>query len=101
MRMLYRVPGKERLHGILCDYCLVPDTAQAISEAAAQGWRMSPALALEATQAVSVAVQPDEAPRKSEREELVDLAESLGIKVDGRWSLARLRTEIDKKDGDE
>lgn len=99
MRMLYRVPGKERLHGILCDYCLVPDTAQAIAEAEVQGWRMSPALALEATQSGKPAeIEP---PRKSEREELIDLAESLGIKVDGRWSIARLRTEIDKKDGDE
>jgi len=30
----------------------------------------------------------------TKREELVDEAEALGVKVDGRWSLARLEAEI-------
>lgn len=97
MRMLYRVPGPHLLDGVKCDWLIVPDTANAIAEAEGNGWRRSPALALEATQEPPL-IDP---PRKSERDELTDLAESLGIKVDGRWSIARIRAEIDRKDGDE
>lgn len=89
MRMLYRVPGQHKLHGIMCDYCTVPDTAQAIAEAARDGWHRSPAEA----QAAS-----DTAVREPTRDELIALAESLGIKVDGRWSVARIRQEIDRAD---
>ena len=99
MRMLYRVPGPHLLHGIRCDYNIVPDTAQDIAAAESDGWRRSPAEALEASKPKPVA-EPI-LPRRTEREELEILAESLGIKVDGRWSIARLRTEIDNKDGDE
>jgi len=93
MRMLYRVPGKHKLDGILCEYTIVPDTAEAI--AAMDGWHRSPTLAFEATKKPPVVI-PE--PAEPTREDLVKLAESLGIKVDGRWSVARLRQEIDRVD---
>lgn len=99
MRMLYRVPGKHKLHGIQCDYRIVPDTSAAIAEAEGQGWYLSPTLALEASQKPPEPVAPLVV--EQTRDDLVKLAESLGIKVDGRWSIARLRQEIDRVDEDE
>lgn len=96
MRMLYRVPGAHKLDGIMCDYTTVADTAQAIADAARGGWAMSPAAALEAS--LRPAPEPVQAVESGPREELVKLAESIGIKVDGRWSVARIRQEIDRAD---
>ena len=97
MRMLYRVPGKHKLHGVLCEYTLVADSAQAISDAARDGWAMSPAEALEVSK--RPAPEPEDGPVVVDpRDELAKLAESLGIKVDGRWSVARIKQEIDRVD---
>lgn len=96
MRMVFKHPGSELLHGIQCDYRIVPDTSAAIAEAEGQGWYLSPTLALEASQK-----PPEPVAVEQTRDDLVKLAESLGIKVDGRWSIARLRQEIDRVDEDE
>lgn len=93
MRMVFKYPGRTKLHGIMCDWRTVPNTAQSLAEAEAEGWYQSPALAYEASlKPAEPVAEPDT------RDELVKLAESLGIKVDGRWSVARLKQEIDRVD---
>lgn len=100
MRMLYRVPGPHMLDGVLCEYCLVPDTSHAIADAQRDGWYRSPALALASIQstddAPDVADVTDDSPDPSEqtRDDLLTIARELGIKVDGRWSDDRLRKEV-------
>lgn len=99
MRMVFKYPGSELLHGIQCDWKIVPDTSAAIAEAEGQGWYLSPTLALESSQKPPEPVAPLVV--EQTRDDLVKLAESLGVKVDGRWSIARLRQEIDRVDEDE
>lgn len=90
MRMLYRVPGPHMLDGVLCEYCLVPDTSHAIADAQRDGWYRSPALALASIQSTDDAPDPGE----QTRDDLLTIARELGIKVDGRWSDERLRKEV-------
>ncbi len=100
MRMVFKHPGRTKLHGIMCDWQNVPDTAQSLAAAEADGWYRSPTLAYEASLKPvepEPVVEPEltaDNPGKQTRDDLLTIARELGIKVDGRWSDDRLRKEV-------
>jgi hypothetical protein len=105
-KALYRCPGSLILDGVPCAMHIVKDAAEE-GALLADGWALSVAAAadlaadLAAPVVASVPVPepvsevpPDGAPVT--RAELEQRAKELGLKVDGRWSDARLLAEIDK-----
>lgn len=101
MRMVFKYPGRTKLHGIMCDWKNVPNTAQSLAAAEADGWYQSPALAFEAMQPKPQQEPVDDAdtdnapdPGEQTRDDLLTIARELGVKVDGRWSDERLRKEV-------
>ena len=79
-RMLYRAGGSEAMHGGLFATCIVQDPDE-LAAALAAGWYLT-------TPDAAAGKELDDAPPT--REHLLKLAEAQGIKVDGRWSDARL-----------
>lgn len=100
-RMLYKHPGPIQFNNGWFDTLIVADTAQAIAAAQGEGWHLTSVQAYEAAQQPAAAPVIEVVAEVDLKAELTTLAESLGIKVDGRWSIARLRAEIDRADGDE
>jgi hypothetical protein len=91
-QMLYRAGSALEIDGSRFDTLLVSDES-ALSAALAEGWHETTGAALEALH-----VQPvpdDDAPPT--RDELLQKAAELGLKVDKRWSDARLAAAINEK----
>lgn len=86
-RMLYRHPGANTVDGISYDYLIVSESEA--EQAFADGWQLSVAEAK--TYADSQKASADDA-----SDTLADKATALGIKIDKRWSTARLEMEIEK-----
>jgi len=86
--MLYKCPGKHKLHGIMCDYTIVD--CDTVDEAIADGWHKSPL-------AADKAYGGDELKQESgepTRDELKQKASELGIKVTGRMKDATIAKKI-------
>lgn len=93
MRCVYKLNGPLVLDGVSCDMKLIRDLSGDIAAAESEGWYLSPTAAKEAENLPSATGQ-----RELDRDELIAFAEGLGIKVDKRWSVARLKQEIDRVD---
>lgn len=83
-KALYRTPGPLLVDGVDCDMLIV-DTAEAEDAACADGWSAG----------LPQASVTNEAEEVDEKSALIADAEALGIAVDKRWGLARLRSEIE------
>lgn len=83
--MLYRAGGAHEIHGGRFDYAIVQSAEEEARHLAA-GWATSTAAAL---------AEPESDDAAPTRAEMLQKATSLGIKVDGRWSDAKLLAAID------
>lgn len=59
MQMLYKAPGSHKLHGVMVDYIIVPETM--VDESLKAGWHLTP---IEADNAV----KPKESPVEEQAE---------------------------------
>ncbi len=87
--MLYKHPGQHEIHGSNFDFIIVDECD--ISQAIKDGWSLTTDAAKSAISKVSD--DTDEA-----REKMKQKAESLGIKVDKRWSFETLLEKIKQAD---
>lgn len=83
-RMLYRHPGSNTVDGVSYDYIIVGK--EEAEKALADGWQLS----------VEEAKAYADGKKEPETDTLADKATALGIKIDKRWSEARLIAEIEK-----
>lgn len=88
---VYRCPGPLTWEGMQHEMNIIP--ASEIEAAQAEGWHLTVYAAHDAM-AAAEAPKADDAP--IEREEIIRKAEALGIKIDRRWSDARLADEVAK-----
>lgn len=98
-RMVYRVGTMCALESGAYDWRIVPDQP-ALQAALADGWHLDQYAAKAAAEAHAPAAVPEPAPADDApptRDELEQKAAELGIKVDGRWSDARLSKAIAEK----
>jgi hypothetical protein len=90
--ILYRCPGPHSRPG--GTYALLPVAdAQALAEAEQAGWRRTMPEAIEGKPAHKAESADDAPPTRAELEQR---ATEIGLRVDGRWSDARLSSEIAK-----
>ena len=90
--LLYRCPGPYSRPG--GTYALLPVAdAQALAEAEHQGWFRTMPEAIEGKPAHKAEPADDAPPTRAEMEQR---ASEVGLKVDGRWSDARLAAELAK-----
>lgn len=85
--MLFRCPGEFIWEGMAHDRVIVLESEAA--EYIADGWHRTVYAAHDALEAVTIAAPIS-------RDEIIEKAEALGIKIDRRWSDARLQDEIEK-----
>lgn len=85
--MLYKHPGKHQIHDSAFDYIIVDESD--IEQAIKDGWFLTTD---EAKSNANLSSESDAATR----EEMIQKAESLGIKVDKRWSDETLTEKIDQ-----
>jgi len=90
--MLYKHPGKHEIHGASFDYIIVDETE--IEDAIKDGWSLTTDEAKNNFAEVSDSAD-------ATKEEMIQKAESLGIKVDKRWSNETLLDKIKKAVGEE
>jgi predicted trehalose synthase len=83
--MLYKHPGKHEIHGSNFDYIIVDESD--IEQAIKDGWFMTTDEAKDNFAEVSDSTD-------TSKEEMIQKAESLGIKVDKRWSVETLLDKI-------
>lgn len=87
--MLYKHPGQHEIHGSTFD-CIIVDECE-IAQAITDGWHLTTDQAKSGVSEVSEDTD-------ATKEELTQKAESLGIKVDKRWSLETLLEKIKQVD---
>jgi len=91
--MLYKHPGIHEIHGDRFDYIIV-DSDQ-VNEALADGWSLTTDGAKHNNQLGAVGSEPVNEGSPT-RDEMIQKAESLGIKVDKRWSDETLLDKIEQ-----
>lgn len=93
--MLFKYPGPHQLQDGGYDYIITEDTTAAIQGAISAGWYRHPTLARAAYEAAQTPANPELPQTVSEIDALRKIAVERGIKYDGRWSVARLKKELD------
>jgi hypothetical protein len=83
--MLYKHPGQHEIHGSNFDYIIVDESD--IEQAIKDGWFLTTEEAKSSFSEVSDSTD-------ATKEEMIQKAESLGIKVDKRWSVETLLDKI-------
>jgi hypothetical protein len=92
-RMLYWAPGPEPIHeGFFA--CRIVGDASECDAAVAEGWALTTPEALAAKEQREAALAAQSSAPVFDRAALVAQAETLGIKVDGRWSDKKLNDLI-------
>lgn len=91
--MLYKHPGSHEIHGDRFDYIIVDEDE--VNQALADGWALTTDGAKHKNQRDEVKVESvnDGSPT---RDEMIQKAENLGIKIDKRWSDETLLDKIDQ-----
>lgn len=87
--MLYKHPGQHEIHGSTFDFIIVDECE--IAQAIKEGWHLTTDKAKSGVSEVSEDTD-------TKKEALTQKAESLGIKVDKRWSLETLLEKIKQVD---
>lgn len=91
-QMLYRAGGSEEIHGGKFSTLIVAGETE-LSDALAGGWHETTAQATAAAESPAAdAVPADDAPPT--RDEMLQQAEKIGMKVDARWSDATLLSKL-------
>jgi hypothetical protein len=85
--MLYKHPGQHEIHGNNFDYIIVDESD--IEQAIKDGWFLTTDEAKSSFSEVSDSTD-------ATKEEIIQKAESLGIKVDKRWSVETLLDKINQ-----
>jgi hypothetical protein len=85
--MLYKHPGQHEIHGASFDYIIVDESD--IEQAVKDGWFLTTNEAKSNFSEVSDSAD-------ATKEEMIQKAESLGIKVDKRWSDETLLDKINQ-----
>ena len=85
--MLYKHPGQHEIHGSNFDYIIVDESD--IEQAIKDGWFLTTDEAKASFSEVLDSVD-------ATKEEMIQKAESLGIKVDKRWSVETLLDKINQ-----
>ncbi len=83
--MLYKHPGKHEIHGSNFDYIIVDESD--IEQAIKDGWFLT-------TDEAKADFSDELETIDATKEEMIQKAESLGIKVDKRWSAETLLDKI-------
>lgn len=85
--MLYKHPGQHEIHGSTFDYIIVDESD--VEQAIKDGWFLTTDEAKNSFSEVSDFTD-------ATKEEMIQKAESLGIKVDKRWSVETLLDKINQ-----
>jgi len=85
--MLYKHPGKHEIHGSTFDYIIVDEVD--IEQAIKNGWFLN-------TDEAKAGFLENSDSTDIKKEEMIQKAESLGIKIDKRWSNETLLDKINQ-----